>query len=226
MSNLVVRNFGSGLTVREASDGSVTFTGLACRTDFDYQMSYLEGDEWFERVAAGAFKSTLDASPDVVLLINHGGLPLARTSSGTLRLSESDRGLEVRAKLDASDPDVAGLLPKVRRGDMSQMSFAFRVTDQEWENEGRNRVIRSVDIDRGDVAIVTHPANPATTFDLRTAERAADGLAKVFDHSAGVGLTGERVDEDYASAAETESVKPAVLDDDDEFYDRLLKSIG
>jgi hypothetical protein len=46
---------------------------------------------------------------------------LARTKSGTLRLAEDERGLRIDATLDPTDPDVQRLIPKMKRGDMSQM---------------------------------------------------------------------------------------------------------
>jgi HK97 family phage prohead protease len=83
----------------------------------------------------GAFAATLAKKPDVRLLINHDGLPLARTTSGTLKLREDKRGLHFEAELDATDPDVQRILPKVQRGDLSQMSFAFRTIKDAWRTE-------------------------------------------------------------------------------------------
>ena len=77
----------------------------------------------------GAFTDTISRD-DVVFLINHAGLPLARTHSGTLQLSEDANDLKVRAFLDASDPDVCSIIPKMKRGDLDKMSFAFVPTRQ------------------------------------------------------------------------------------------------
>lgn len=52
-----------------------------------------------ESIAPGAFRKTLSETPDVRLLINHEGLPLARTKNGTLKLEEDERGLRFNADL-------------------------------------------------------------------------------------------------------------------------------
>ena len=50
-----------------------------------------------EIIAEGAFDGRLE--DDVRFLINHDGLPLARTTNGTLRLSTDERGLKYEAKV-------------------------------------------------------------------------------------------------------------------------------
>jgi HK97 family phage prohead protease len=165
-----VRQYGmSNLEVRddEASD-SITFAGYASVFNHDYEVHDAFG-VFTERLAPGAFTRTLSESPDVMLLVNHEGLPLARTKSGTLRLSEDSIGLRVEAELDPYDPDVRALLPKMRRGDLDEMSFAFRVNGQEWSDDYAERTITEVNLARGDVSIVSFGANPATIAALRAA---------------------------------------------------------
>ena len=70
------------------------------------------------------------------------------------------------AQLDRSDPDVQRLEPKMLRGDINEMSFAFRVKQQEWSQGDTVRRIREVDIDKGDVSVVNFGANPATSAQL------------------------------------------------------------
>jgi HK97 family phage prohead protease len=123
-----------------------------------------------ETIARGAFRRTLSENPDVSLLVNHAGTPLARTASGTLTLLEDIHGLFFRAELEPSDPDVQSIVPKLRRGDLSECSFAFRATAQTWSEDKTERAIRACDINRGDVSLVTTAANPAATASLR-AER-------------------------------------------------------
>lgn len=155
--------------IRETSDGGLQLTGYASTTETPYEVM-----DFTETIARGAFKRTLADDPDVVLLVNHEGLPLARTKSGTLTLSEDVRGLRVDAALDRRDPDVQSLVPKMQRGDLTEMSFAFRATQQDWDEPMTNRVIREVSIHRGDVSMVTHGANSATTASvmMRSAQEA------------------------------------------------------
>lgn len=122
---------------------------------------------WSEIVDRKAFNKTLSSKPDVHLLINHEGMPLARTKSGTLKLSSDATGLKVSANLDRRDPDVQALEVKMGRGDMDQMSFAFRTIRQEWDDDETERRLLEVSIDRGDVSVVNFGANPATSSHLR-----------------------------------------------------------
>lgn len=117
---------------------------------------------WVEQLRANSFDRTLEAKPDVMLLLNHTGAPLARTKSGTMTLSVDRRGLVVEARLDPTDPDVQALLPKMRRGDLDEMSFAFRVKDQEWNNDYTHRTITEVSLQKGDVSVVNYGMNPNT----------------------------------------------------------------
>ncbi len=157
----------SGLELREV-DGALTLDGWASVVEVTYDMGWYE-----ETIKRGAFTKTLSEQPDVQLLMNHEGLPLARTISGTLQLTEDNRGLHVSADLNPDDPDVQRLAPKVQRGDIDQMSFAFRVVKQQWlwiEDDGEGmdqREILEVNIDRGDVSVVNQGANAATSFSLR-----------------------------------------------------------
>lgn len=122
-----------------------------------------------EQIAPGAFAGAL--KDDVRLLINHDGLPLARTASNTLRLAEDGRGLLIEAELDAEDPDVLRLLPKMKRGDVNQMSFGFSVKPggQDWAKDDEGRVVRTLKAVRlFDVSVVTFPAYAATDVAVRS----------------------------------------------------------
>jgi len=153
----------SDLEFRESAD-TLTLTGYASTFGQPYDMGW-----YTETVDVDAFKRTLGTKPDVRLLINHEGLPLARTTSGTLTLDTDKHGLIVLAELDVSDPDVAALAPKMKRGDLNQMSFAFRTTEDIWENDMTKRTLLALDLNDGDVSVVTYPANPNATVAIRSA---------------------------------------------------------
>jgi HK97 family phage prohead protease len=103
---------------------------------------------------------------DVRLLIDHEGLPLARTKSGTLMLEEDDLGLRIEAPLDEGNPDAARLLSALRRGDVSQMSFAFRTVKDAWTENRNVRELKEVQL--FDVSVVTYPAYEETVAELRS----------------------------------------------------------
>lgn len=128
---------------------------------------------WIERVAKGAFTKTLSEDPDVVFLLNHEGMPLARSKSGTLDIEADKVGLAVRAELDPVNPVVVGLRSALDRGDIDEMSFAFRTVKEtlthhpDLENEDWDlRIIDEANINRGDVSAVTFGASPTTDIDI------------------------------------------------------------
>ena len=143
-------------------DGAWRFRGLASRTGVAYEVFDYYGS-YSETINPGAFRATLAEDPHVPLLVMHDGLPLASTRSGTMRLWESDRGLEVEADLDMDDPRVKSLRSSVRRGDTNEMSFAFRVTGQIWSEDYMDRTITAANLHRGDVSVVNMGANPYTS---------------------------------------------------------------
>lgn len=122
-----------------------------------------------ERIEPGAFSDAIGRD-DVVFLINHEGLPLARTRSGTLTLSEDDRGLKMSTTLDPEDPDVRSIAGKMKRGDLDKMSFAFMPEVQEWDESGDMplRTIKRAAL--FDVSVVTTPAYDGTEIGLRSLE--------------------------------------------------------
>jgi HK97 family phage prohead protease len=151
-----------GMELREAPDGKgLTFNGYASVTEAPYEMEDWLGD-YTEVVRKGAFGKTLAEGADVPFKVNHGGITLARTKSGTMRLSEDDTGLYVEADLDPTSPDVQSLRSAMERGDLDEMSFGFRVVRQEWSPDYSQRDITEVNLNKGDVSAVNYGANPAT----------------------------------------------------------------
>jgi len=195
---------------RQAEDGTMRLSGYAAVFNNDSVPL-----PFIERIAPGAFRKTLTETPDVRLLINHEGLPLARTKNGTLRLKEDETGLY----MDADLPDTQAardLYTLVERGDVDQMSFAFRVIRQRW-NEGRTeRTLTELSLADGDVSVVTYPAYPTTTVEAREHIAAARQAIKE-----GREITGEsliviqaildKIDESYEYLGEGKSMLETVL---------------
>jgi len=119
-----------------------------------------------KKIAPGAFRKTLTETPDVRLLVNHEGLPLARTKNGTLRLYEDEVGLRFEADLPDTQ-QAKDLYALIERGDVDQMSFAFRVIRQKWNPDRTERTLTEVSLADGDVSVVTYPAYPATSVEAR-----------------------------------------------------------
>lgn len=154
--------------IRKNGD-SLSLDGYASVFDAPYEMyGGPPAGGWTEVVDRKAFDVTLREKPDLHLLINHEGMPLARTKSGTLQLSADKKGLRVKAPdLDRRDPDVQRLEVKMERGDMDEMSFAFRTKKHEWSEDDTNRRLMELSLHKGDVSVVNFGANPATSAKLR-----------------------------------------------------------
>jgi HK97 family phage prohead protease len=149
----------SNMEMRAEGEGNM-LTGYAAVFD-----SPSEPMPFIEYVKRGAFMKTLNDGADVRLLIDHEGVPLARTKSGTLALEEDELGLRVEAELDPMNPDAARIISAMKRGDLTQMSFAFRTIKDSWSNDRMTRELREVQL--YDVSVVTFPAYEATVAELR-----------------------------------------------------------
>lgn len=123
-----------------------------------------------EEISRDAFSEVIN--DDVRGLFNHDpDVVLGRSKSGTMTLSISDKGVFYRIKYNPNDPDHVRVMEKVKRGDVSQSSYAFTVKDETWgKRDGKphreiNKIQRWYD-----VAPVTYPANPNTTVGKRSLE--------------------------------------------------------
>ncbi len=154
-----LRNAGGRCKIERRDDGGLSIEGHAAVFDAVADIAGF----FDEKIARGAFQDVL--SDDVRLLINHDGMPLARTKSETLELKEDKAGLHIRADLNGDDPEVRALIPKLERGDLDQMSFGFSMEGgvEEWDDSGEKslRTIKRVG-ELFDVSIVTFPAYDET----------------------------------------------------------------
>jgi len=159
---------GMLLEMRAKPDGTggttFEFKGYGAVFDSPFEMWDPWGDPYSEVVRPGAFTRTLSASPDVPFLIGHNdaGIPLARTRSGSMRLSQDSRGLHVLATMDGARSDVRNLASAVERGDLDEMSIGFVTMGQEWSPDWETRAMLDLELHRGDVSAVALAANPAT----------------------------------------------------------------
>ena len=155
------------IEARQAEDGTMRMAGYAAVfNEASLPLPFIE------KIAPGAFTKTLQETPDVRLLANHEGLPMARTKNGTMRLYEDETGLYFEAEL-ANTQEARDLYTLVERGDVDQMSFAFRVIRQNWSKDRTERTLTEVSLADGDVSIVTYPAYPATSVEAREAIKRA-----------------------------------------------------
>ena len=151
--------------VRAASDDNLTVSGYAAMFDDITDLGYFK-----ERIARGAFDGVME--DDVRLLINHTGVPLARTTNGTLDLEVDETGLRYTARL-ADTTEGRDLYKLIKRGDISQSSFAFTIEDEEYDRKENLRTITKMG-SLLDVSPVTYPAYPTTTVAARMKAAQAD----------------------------------------------------
>mgnify|MGYP003149347153 CR=1 FL=1 len=154
----------SDVEQKDDEDGLISFAGYASVFEHSYPVNDMRGT-YLENVARGAFTKTLQEKDDVKLLVNHEGIPLARTKSQTLNLVEDDKGLRVEAKLDPTNPKVAEVSSAMKRDDLNEMSFAFQAVKDEFNEAGDERTIREAKL--YDVSVVTTPASDATVAKIR-----------------------------------------------------------
>jgi HK97 family phage major capsid protein len=117
-----------------------------------------------EVIAAEALRG-VDLS-DIVLITNHDGaqIPLAR-SPKTLSLEITDKGLEMRAELPDTEAGRA-VYEAVKRGDLSQMSFAFDIGDSAFDEATQTRTITAIS-KIYEISIVNFAAYKQTTITAR-----------------------------------------------------------
>ena len=121
---------------------------------------------WFrESIKPGAFTKTIQEA-DVRALWNHDqNYVLGRNKAKTLRLWEDSKGLAV--EIDPVQTTwAADLMASMKRGDVNQMSFGFEMIRQEVNYEKDERTLLEVKL--YDVSVVTMPAYPTTTAQVRS----------------------------------------------------------
>jgi HK97 family phage prohead protease len=154
------------LEVRATPDGGAILEGYATVYNYAYDLGGGPSQGGFTEIIASGAAAKSAGEADVRLLVNHDGIPLARTKSGTMTLQSDDIGLRVTAQLDPTNPMAASLRSAMERGDMDQMSFAFKVIRDSWDAQYDVRTIHEVKL--FDVSAVTFPANPATIAKVRS----------------------------------------------------------
>lgn len=165
----------SELRVSDGANGKKTISGYAAVFDQRSELLY----DWFEEIIRpGAFTKTL-ANADVRCLFNHNpDVVLGRTSAQTLRLREDTRGLYMECDL----PDTTAakdLAESIRRKDVSQQSFAFRVATQRWtydKDPDKPALRELLEVELFDVSPVTYPAYPQTDVGIRSQDLGDEDL--------------------------------------------------
>lgn len=147
--------------------------GYATTYDDPYTLFEYDGIAYKETVSRDALAGA-DMS-DVIFLYNHEGMVFARQSNGTLELTSDERGLHVRADLGTTEAS-RQMFESIQAGLVTQMSWAFTIADEDYDEETHTRSIKSVR-KVYDVSAVSIPANPNTDI-AESARRSLDGVIK------------------------------------------------
>jgi len=149
---------------RAAEEENYIVEGYATTYDDPYVLYEFEGQQYRERIDRDAL---LEADMrDVIFLYNHEGMVFARQSNGTLQLSSNDKGLYVRADLSSTE-DSRRMYESIKAGLVTQMSWAFTVAEEDYDEKKKTRNIRKVK-KVYDVSAVAIPANPNTDISARS----------------------------------------------------------
>jgi HK97 family phage prohead protease len=121
-----------------------------------------------EQIAPGAFREAIGRD-DVKCLFNHdSNCVLGRNRAGTLRLSEDEVGLY----FECDPPDTQwgrDVITSMQRGDITQCSFGFIPTKQQWDESGDVPLRTIKNCQLFDVSPVTYPAYDSTDCQARSA---------------------------------------------------------
>lgn len=162
------RHFALDVLEVRASEETQTKRAVGYAAIFNANSHDLGG--FMERIAPEAFVRTLGEAGrgerNIYALWSHdSSQPLGSTRSGKLVLTVDERGLAF--ELDVTRFNHAQL-DALEDNDL-QMSFGFRVRDQEWEEQDDGSIIRTLkDVDLIEVSPVINPAYPQTEAALRS----------------------------------------------------------
>lgn len=158
------RYFTNTLEFRQ--DGEVEyFEGYAAKFDSPTDLGWAT-----EVIRQGAFDAVL--SDDVRGLFNHEpNILLGRTVSKTMEVYTDAVGLRYKITYNPKDPDHVRVMEKVKRGDVSQSSFAFSIDQEIWDDQDGKNHRQIIKVKRlYDVSPVTYPAYTDTTVAARSFE--------------------------------------------------------
>ena len=163
-----VRSVPTRFETREDESGQLVIAGYFVVFNSIYEI----GPGMSESVAPGTFLNSLNG--DVRALTNHNStLVLGRTIAGTLKLREDDIGLWGEVIINPKDSDAVNTYERVKRGDVSQCSFGFRIIKEDTRVKDDGSVHWTIrDVELYEVSVCTFPAYEATNVTARSEQLA------------------------------------------------------
>ena len=154
----------------ESGEKDYRVSGYATTFDDPYTLFSYEGVDYKEVIDRNAIDANT-VMDDVIFQYDHGGMVFARKKNGTLQLSIDEHGLKVEADLSKT-PDARNMYENIDSGMVSEMSWAFTVDGNSYDEDTHTRTIKHIKR-IFDVSAVSIPANPNT--DIAAARAYIDG---------------------------------------------------
>ena len=153
-------------------DSDYYVEGFATTFNKPYELYEYDGVKYYEMIDRHA----LDGADmtDVIMQFDHSGKVLARNKNNTLGWELLDEGFFVFADLSKSE-SARSLYEEIENELVTKMSWAFVVSDDEYDRDTRTRIIKKVK-KVYDVSAVSIPANSDTDISARSY---FDGLIEV-----------------------------------------------
>jgi HK97 family phage prohead protease len=174
MAKIETRNY----EIRAAAD--FTLEGYACTFNSLSKPlpTVLSNGTFVEKILPGSFTGVLSRPYDVRCLFNHDANRVLGRTPKTLELTQDDKGLRFRCQLDPNNSDHTNIYSSVKRGDLSECSFAFQLDDRDddsWTTDGKGRNLRTIKKFAAlyDVSIVASPAYEGTSVAARNTAHGA-----------------------------------------------------
>jgi len=131
-----------------------------------------------ERILPGAFRKSLESGRDVMMLWNHElKYIFGRTTRGTLELHEGIDGVSF-SNVPPESGWAKDLLPSIKRGDYSNMSFSFKEDVKPGLTLEDGKYVRNVkEATLYEISLVPFAVYETTSIGMRSADRfIIDGL--------------------------------------------------
>ena len=166
-----VRRFRTELrTATDPTTGEIVLRGMPIAYNTGYNVWDPAIGQFRETMRPGVAARVMASSDfDCVFLFNHMGMPLARSTSGTLTFEDTPAGLVSIARMSPDQQLARDLAIAIERRDVYQMSCGFVVARDEWgwDNAAgiETRAIGELD-ELFDVSAVTYPASPTTSIEV------------------------------------------------------------
>ena len=128
-----------------------------------YKLFEMDGVPIYERIEPTAFDET--DMTDVVYRVDHEGRVYARSSAGTIKIDIDEHGLHQVTDLSKTS-SAREHFEEIKAGNYPQMSFAFTVAEEHFDDENKTRIIDRVG-KVFDISAVSFPANPTTELHVR-----------------------------------------------------------